>query len=251
MYFLDCHCHLADNFFYRKIDDMISEWKKYGLVKIGTMSTNIKSIHRNIKLSLKYPDFIICGIGRHPWGAHKISEEELSQIEKLLIENKKAIIGEVGLDYYFIKEKEKQEKQKPLFIAFLKMAQKHKRPLMLHTTGAEKDIFQLLSTFQLKVNICCHWYSGHEKILRKLNDMGCFFSINPAFVRSKNHRKILEIVSLERLITESDGPIKSIGITNTPKLMPELISKIAKELKIKNNELAMIILENFSNYLKS
>ena len=250
MNFLDCHCHLADNFFYRNIDELIQEWKGYGLKKIGTMSTNIKSIHRNIKLSLKFPDFITCGIGRHPWGAHKISEEELSQIEKLIIENKKAIIGEVGLDYYFIKEKEKQEKQKPLLKAFLEMAKKHKRSLMLHTTGAEKDIYQMLSTFQPEVNICCHWYSGSEEILRKLNDLGCYFSINPAIIRSKSHRRILEIVSLERLLTESDGPVKSKGITNTPKIMPELIAIIAKELKIKDNELAMIIIENFSNYLK-
>jgi TatD DNase family protein len=230
---------------------MISEWKKYGLMKIGTMSTNIKSIYRNINLSLKYPDIIICGIGRHPWGAHKISEKELLQIEKLLIENKKAIIGEVGLDYYFIKEKEKQEKQIPLFKAFLEMAQKHKRSLMLHTTGAEKEVFNLLSTFQTKVNICCHWFSGPEKILRKLNDMGCFFSINPAFIRSKNHRRILEIVSLERILTESDGPVKSIGITNTPIIIPELIDLIAKELKIRSIELAKIILENYTRYLRS
>lgn len=223
MFFLDCHCHLADNYFFRNIDSLIQDWKKVGLIKIGTMSTNIKSIQRNILLSQKYPELIVCGIGRHPWGAHKITEKELSQIEKHLIENKNAIIGEVGLDHYFIKEKEIQEKQIPLFKTFLGMAQKYKRSLMLHMTGAEKNVLELLSSFQPKVNVCCYWYLGPEKILRELNDLGCYFSINPSFMNSKNHRKVMDVVSIERLLTESDGPVKSQGKINTPQIIPFLI----------------------------
>ncbi len=134
MNFIDCHCHLADNYFYKNIDNLILECRELGLTRIGTMSTNMKSIQRNILLSQKYPDFIISGIGRHPWGAHKVKENEIKQMEKYLIENKEAIVGEVGLDHYFIKDKKDQKEQTPIFESFLKMATKHKRSIMLHTT---------------------------------------------------------------------------------------------------------------------
>ncbi|MBN1328427.1 MAG: TatD family hydrolase [Candidatus Heimdallarchaeota archaeon] len=252
MNYIDSHCHLGDNYFYNKIDNFITEWQDLGIKKIGSMATNLKTAKRNIYLQKKYPQLIVPGIGRHPWGAYKTTEEELNQFE-LLIEQTKddLVIGEIGLDYYFIKEKEKQEKQLPVFISFLEMANKHKRPIMLHLTRAEKEIYEILTTIKMKRNVCCHWFSGSEKILKKLSDLGCYFTINPAFLRSKNHRKVLEIININHLLTESDGPVKFQNEIGSPALMCFLYEKIAEIKNLSLIDLTAIISSNFTCYLRN
>ena len=232
------------------MDFLVDEWNKLGIKKIGAMATNLKTTMRNLEVSSKYPKLFAIGIGRHPWGAHKCTEEERGRFEKIVCDSRVDIIGEIGLDHYFVKEKEKYPQQKKVLEFFLKLAQQYSKPVMLHQTGAEKEILDILTTFQLKGNICCHWYSGPIDVLRELNDLGCFFSINPAFLRSKNHRNILGVVSKEKLLTESDGPVKFQGEPGSPSVMPFLCEKIAEELKLTAEDVSNQIFLNFQAYLK-
>ncbi|HUT80547.1 MAG TPA: TatD family hydrolase [Candidatus Bathyarchaeia archaeon] len=252
MNYIDSHCHLGDNYFYHKIDDFITNWQDLGIKKIASMATNLKTARRNIELQKQYPEIIIPGIGRHPWGAYKTTEEELLQFEQIIGQAKTdIIIGEIGLDFYFVKEKEKQEKQIPIFISFLEIANKYEKPVMLHLTRAEKEIYEILNTLKIKGNVCCHWFSGTEEILKKFIDLGCYFSINPAFLRSRNHRKVLEIIELDCLLTESDGPLKFQNEIGSPALMPFLCEEIAKIKKCSLVDLTTIIRSNFNRFIKN
>jgi TatD DNase family protein len=251
MKFVDSHCHIADNVFYKNLSNLIPKWKSKGIVKIGAMATNMKSINRIIEISKIYSNLVIPSIGRHPWGAHKVTSNDYKKIEQFIIENKNAIIGEIGLDRYFVKEKEKQDKQIPLFNFFLELAQKHNRSIMLHITGAEEVVYDILTTFKLKSNICCHWYSGSEEILKQLRDIGCYFTINPKFISSRSHKKVLKYVDKNRLLTESDGPVKFQGKVNSPEIIPILINQIASELKENKIKLARQIHQNYLDYLQN
>ncbi|MHA1156508.1 MAG: TatD family hydrolase [Candidatus Heimdallarchaeota archaeon] len=250
MEFIDCHCHIAENYFYKKMEFFVNEWEKLGIRRIGAMATNLKSTKRNLELASMYPNLFVASIGRHPWGAHKFNAEERESFEKIVSDSRVEIIGEIGLDHYFIKEKEKYPQQKIVLEFFLKLAQKHSKPVMLHMTGAEKEILDILTTFQLEKNICCHWYSGPTDVLRELHDLGCYFSVNPAFLRSKNHRNVLKIVAKEKLLTESDGTVKFQDEPGSPSLMPYLCEKIAEELKITTKDVSNQIVSNFQAYLK-
>ena len=249
--YIDCHCHLGDNVFYKKIDNHIEEWKNSKINQIGTMATNYKTSLRNIELKRKFPEMIIAGIGRHPWGAHKFEEEEEKLFDALISKQHFDVFGEIGLDYYFVKETEKYSKQKYVFDYFLKIATKLKKPIMIHQTGAEKDIVDILSTYRKRSNVCCHWYSGESKFLRKLIDLDCYFSINPAFVNSKRHLLVLKNVNINRLLPETDSPVKFQGETSTPLIVKNLYEKIAKELLIDQKELSRLFLTNFQNYLST
>lgn len=249
MKFIDCHCHVAENYFYKKMDLFVDEWNKLGIKRIGAMATNLKTTMRNLEIASKYPNLFVAGIGRHPWGAHKFNTER-ERYEEIVCDPRVKIIGEIGLDHYFVKKKEKYPQQKIVLEFFLGLAQQYCKPVMLHLTGAEKEILEILTTFQLKGNICCHWYSGPADVLRELSDLGCYFSINPAFLRSKNHRKILSIVSKEKLLTESDGTVKFQGEPGSPSLMPFLCEKLAEELKLTAEDVSNQIFLNFQSYLK-
>jgi len=251
MTYIDCHVHISDKYFFKRIDDLLLDWNEYNIERIGAVATNIRESQRNIEIAKKYPSIILAGIGRHPWGAHKFSEQELMIFQGLAKDPKVAFIGEVGLDQYHIKEKERWEQQNRVLKHFIEIANNNKKSLMLHLTGAEDELYEMLSTSNLNVNFCCHWYSGPEKTLKKLIDLGGYFSINPNFIRSRKHRKVLDLVDQRRILTESDGPVKFQGEQGTPALMPVLCKEIAKELKIQPDNFAEIVKENFENYLKN
>ena len=250
MKFVDCHCHIADNYFFKNIEQFIEEWKASNVTKVCAMATNLKTSNRNLELVTRYPEFFTASAGRHPWGAHKFTEIEQINFEKICNNSKIKIIGEIGLDYYFVKEKEKYIKQKEVFAYFLTLANKLKKPIMLNLTGAEEDIYEALTTHKMKVNICCHWYSGSEKTLQKLIDLGCYFSINPKFLGSRNHRNVLSFIPKNRILTESDGPLKIGSDRGSPSLMPFLCEKIAEEIRVKTVDIADQIYSNFQEYLQ-
>jgi len=248
--YIDCHCHLSDKYFFNQIKQLIIDWEKLGVKKIGTMTINPKTAKRNLELVKSYPKMIVLAVGRHPWGAHKFTDEEKIEFEELAKNKKTEVIGEIGLDCYFVKEKEKYEKQVIMFEFFLELAEKYSKPMMLHTTGAERDIVNILTTKSPKVNVCCHWFSGGTKELDALIDMGCYFSINPAVVKSHRHQKVLEKVPLDRLLTESDGPVKFERKQGSPALMPFLCKEIAKILNIEEKQFAETVFKNYKSYLK-
>lgn len=250
MSYIDCHCHLADNYFYKQINELIFGWKEKGIISIGAIATNPKTSKRNIILGKKFPEIVKAGIGRHPWGAHKFDEKEQVIFSKLIEEETVAIIGEVGLDYYFIKDQKKYNKQKEVFEFFIQLAEKNNKPLMIHLTGAEKTVYEMLTTINPNCSICCHWYSGPKQILKKLVDLDCYFSINPAISKSKNHEKVLSYSPVDKLLTESDGPVKYKEEKSSPLLTVNLTKYIAEIKKIEEQEMRKQFVKNFKGYLK-
>ena len=251
MTYIDCHFHFAEKYFYKRADELVKNWLKLDISKIVTVARNLKDSQRNIELVKKYPNLILACIGRHPWGAHKFSEEELFIYKGLAQNQEVSIIGEVGLDHYFIKDKNRWKNQITVLEQFIQIANHNKKSLMLHMTGAEEEMYQILTSSKLEVNFCCHWYSGSTKILKKLSDLGSYFTVNPAFLRSKKHKKVLELVDKSYLLTESDGPVKFKGEPGTPALIPMLCEEIAKEIKMPIEELNTILQTNFLKYIKN
>lgn len=40
---------------------------------------------------------------------------------------------------------------------------------------------------------------------------GCYFSLNPAMMRSANGRRIADLLPPDRVLTETDGPFVQVG----------------------------------------
>lgn len=70
--------------------------------------------------------------------------EEIEEIEALAKEPKVVAIGEIGLDYYWVKEEEKRELQKFAFIEQIKLANKLKLPIVIHSRDAIMDTIEIL-----------------------------------------------------------------------------------------------------------
>ncbi|MFX0122113.1 MAG: TatD family hydrolase [Candidatus Hodarchaeota archaeon] len=248
--YIDIHCHLPDNYFFKDINAHITQWYQQGLMYVVSVSQDYSESLRSIELSKKYPNLVIPTIGIHPWKAHK-KYGELKHFHQLFSTNTDInIVGEIGLDFHFISQKERYLYQRRVLEFFFEQAEKRDLRVMLHVKGAEEEIASYIETSTLPGKSCCiHWYSGSSRILKKLIDLDCYFSCGPALSYSPKHQRILDSVPLNRLLTESDGNVKYQGRMGHPGMMLEVIDLIANITNQNRNELQQQIVENSLYYL--
>lgn len=70
--------------------------------------------------------------------------EEIKEIEQLAKKTKVVAIGEIGLDYYWVKEEEKRNLQKFSFLEQIKLANKLNLPIIIHSRDAIMDTIEIL-----------------------------------------------------------------------------------------------------------
>jgi len=190
---------------------------------------------------------VFASLGIHPEEVKMNSkiEQQLDSIIDLIKKNKQKVcsIGEIGLDHYFVKDKELYPIQKRIFEEMLAVAQNLNLPVNLHTKGAEKIVFDMLPSYKIP-NVNIHWYSGPETYLKKGIDRGYFFSITPALSYSPAVKKTVITVNENHLLLESDGPVKYSGNIGTPSMIREVLNTISKLKKIPAPELEAQILDN-------
>ena len=135
---VDVHCHLTDDYFKDKLDKVISNAEKKNVVSIITNGLNFKDNLNVLKLSKKY-NLVKASFGLYPLDAVKLNEKELSLILEQIKKNKNNIvgIGEIGMDFKYNNE---FEKQKEIFSNIIEISEKIKKPLIIHSRGAEKEV---------------------------------------------------------------------------------------------------------------
>jgi TatD DNase family protein len=240
---IDVHCHIN---LYLTIDKVIENARDVGVEKILAVAMSSISQERVLEIASQYNE-VFASLGIHPEEVkmNEKIEQQLDSIIDLIKKNKQNIcaIGEIGLDHYFVKDKELYPLQKKIFDKMLLLAQDLELPVNLHTKGAEKIVFDTLPSYKIP-NINIHWYSGPEVFLKKGIDRGYFFSITPALNYSPPVKKTVLNVDKEHLLLESDGPVKYTGKVGTPAMIRDVLNIISKLKEIPVIELENQILDN-------
>lgn len=138
--------------------------------------------------------------GIHPWDAEDYdlsNPDEKRQIEAEIAKANAA--GEIGLD--FVAEVDR-EAQREVFVAQLKLAKKHRKPVVLHCVRAFEPTMQILSTFPIKVIF--HGFIGSVQQMNQAVDAGYYISFGERTFASPKTMKALRECPLERLLLETD-----------------------------------------------
>ena len=107
----DTHCHLD---FHKFNDDraaVIQRAKDAGLIRILVPGTDHDSSVDAVKLA-ETESMIYAAVGFHPTDIDKLNEETFKKVSELATHKKVVAVGEIGLDYYWVKEKEKRAAQR-------------------------------------------------------------------------------------------------------------------------------------------
>lgn len=172
MEFFDTHSHYNDEAYDEDRKEIIEQIHKEGITKTVVIGYNIEKSKKAIEIA-NDNEFIYAAIGIHPSDIGKTEQEILLQIEKIkeILYNKKVVaIGEIGLDYHW--EKENIELQKFAFTEQIKLANKLRLPIVIHSRDAIMDTIEILKGKEVPK------YSGilHCCVLNKDLIQSCIYS---------------------------------------------------------------------------
>lgn len=240
MLLVDSHVHLYD-FSDIEIKTILKDKK----IIFVSVAENLETSLKNISLSILYEN-VIPAIGVHPWKAENVSMEDLKKFEDLINKKNIKILGEIGLDHKFYPNT--INKQKEIFEFFLKLAKEYDLSVNLHSVGAWKETLEYLIKYDIK-KACFHWYTGPDDILDDIRNHGFFVGINIACLIQDKHKKVLEKIDLNYVLTESDGPYQYKSLILHPNKLPDLYEFISKVKNIEIESLSEKIRYNLSRFI--
>ncbi|MGC8993548.1 MAG: TatD family hydrolase [Candidatus Aenigmatarchaeota archaeon] len=241
---IDVHCHLEHESFKVNVLNLLEIWKK-DLKALITCAAHPKDFNYTLEIVKKFRNFVYASFSIHPEYIEEIDEEKLENFENFVKENRDFIvsIGEIGLDYFWIKDENLRKKQREVFERMIEIAKKFDKPITVHIRDAYEDAFYILErTNYQKVHL--HMFGG-DKFIDKVISNQWKISVGPILLRSKKHKRIVKALPLERIMLETDSPyIKIDNRESNPLDVKVVAHKIAEIKKVSLEEVERITDEN-------
>ncbi len=243
MKIVDTHAHLCDPSFDHDLPEILEKAEKTGVVAIISVSEDLEDAKKNLKLSDIFPT-ILPAAGLYP---SCLDVEEAEEMIGFIRDQKDRLvaIGEVGLDFWLVKDDEKREIQKEIFKRFIKLSGELGLPLNVHSRSAGRyGISLLIENGAEKVQM--HAFDGKASTALPGVDAGFFFSIPPSVVRSRQKQKLVKRLPLSCLLIETDSPVlgKNPNERNEPANAVLAIRAIAEIKDVSPEEVAERTYEN-------
>ena len=233
----DTHAHYDDERFDDIREELFCEMQQNGVYGIVTCGCDEVSSKKAIKLAEDY-DFVYAAVGIHPGNID--SGTTIEQIKSLATHPKCVAIGEIGLDYYWVKDN--KDLQIEIFENQLMLAKKLNLPVIVHDRDAHQDTMELLKKHKPKGVLHC--FSGSVETAKEVLRLGMYIGFGGALT-FKNARKALEVADmlpLDRLLLETDcpymAPVPMRGKRNDSSLIPYVAEKMAE---IKNTDAQSVL----------
>ena len=261
---IDIHCHLNDEQYNGEVDKIVNNFLTAGVSKVVCASSDLQSSQLAEQIADKY-DCVYFAAGVHPDEAESYDETALEHfIREALPKHKLVAVGEIGLDYF---EREltdsngkpihkDREKQKQVFAAQIRLANKYGLPVVIHCREAYGDTLQILKQTTPKFGFEFHCYSGSLEYARELIDLGgkLSFTGNVTFENSKNIQNVAANLPIETIMFETDSPyltpVPNRGKRNEPMYVKDVLNFVADLRGISAKELEFISDVNAQNFFK-
>jgi len=247
---IDSHSHLNHEDYINDLDTYIKECKEVNVGAFLCVGWDLKSSIDAINIANKYNN-VYAAIGIHPSDIIKMKENDFNEIEKLINNPKVVAIGEIGLDFYWDKDKNVQEKQKEYFIKFIDLANKHNLPVVIHSRDAINATYEILRDNKVNKGGILHCYPAGKEYVDRFIDLNFYFGIGgvSTFANAHTLKEAIKVIPIERIVLETDAPyltpVPFRGKPNHSKYLPYIASEVAKIKDISVENIEKYTTENF------
>jgi TatD DNase family protein len=197
-------------------------------------------------------------VGLHPEEVRADYREVLAEIHKLLPSLKGEgqgvglllAIGEVGLDFYWSREFEKEQLE--AFEMQVQWSVETRLPLMIHCRKAQNEMVHIIKRYEQALpGGVFHCFTGNEKEALELLQFEQFvLGIGGVSTFKKSHlpEVLPAVVPLNRLVLETDAPymapVPMRGQRNEPAYVAYVLQKLAESYGVTPEELACATNQN-------
>ena len=233
--FIDTHIHLDGEEFTEDLDLVVARAKEAGAEKLFVPGINLSSVKSVAELCEKYSGFCYPMIGLHPEDVKDDWEGVLREMKTHMQDAPWIAIGEVGLDFYWSREFEKEQIE--VFDQQVQWAIKYDLPLMVHCRTAQNELLAVLRKYadNPKLRGVFHCFTGNEQEARRyLEYENWMLGIGGVltFKKSKLPETLRNAVPLSRIVLETDAPymapVPHRGKRNESSFIPYIINTLAE-----------------------
>ena len=244
MNFIDTHTHLFASEFDNDIDIVIKNALDNGISKMLLPNIDSTTTTKMLQLCDRYPNTCYPMIGLHPCSIKKDNlEKEISHVEQMLSQNKFIAVGEIGLDLYW--DKSTLDLQKIAFESQIEIAKKYQLPIVIHVRDSFDEAIEIVERLNDdNLSGVFHCFTGNLEEAQRIINLKNFYLGIGGVVTFKNGgiNKIINQVSLDRIILETDSPYLSPtpfrGTRNESKYLLNIAHKMAELYNIDIEDIA-------------
>ena len=202
----DTHAHYYDDAFDADRDALLSSLPARGVELVVCPGCDLDSSAACLELAGRY-DHIYAAVGFHPENLEGVSLSQLDQVRTMAAGDKVVAVGEIGLDYYWVKTPEDRAFSRDFFDAQLSLSEELGLPAIVHDRDAHRDCLDIVRAHPNARGVF-HCYSGSREDARVLLDLGWMLSFtgNITFRNARRAPEILQWLPLDRLMLETDAP---------------------------------------------
>ena len=246
----DTHCHLYMDRFESDLPDVISRARAAGVERMLVPGLDAATSQRALELATQYAS-IYCAVGFHPTEVESLGSTEMQQLKQFSSAHKVVAIGEVGLDYYWVTEKQQRRRQCDALQEQLDLAREAKLPVVLHlreqddaeSGDAARDLMAMLRDWTSELSSqasllrrragVLHSFSGSADIATEAIDLGFYIGVTgPVTYPNAEHRRaLIKDLPLQRILLETDSPFlapqQHRGKRNEPAYVAHIADRIA------------------------
>jgi len=181
------------------------------------------------EINTELPNFTV---GIHPWYLNENTFlDDLAVIENTIQQPNCKAVGECGLDKRI---ETSIEIQKKILIPQLLLAEKYKKPVILHCVAAYQEIIEIKKELKLTIPMVIHGFSKNSQVAESLIKNGFYLSFGKYLLQNPELENVLKTIPLNQLFLETDMIDQTIF---------EVYSKAERVLNI---DLEPIIEENYN-----
>lgn len=240
---IDVHAHICDPGFDKDRAEVLERARRAGVDAIIAVGEDLSDACKNLELSKRHP-MLKPAAGLYP--THLNLNQAAEMVDFIRRERSRlAAIGEVGLDYWVVKEEPGKELQREILKLFIELSKELDLPLNIHSRSAGRHAIALLLGNNA-VRVQMHAFDGKSGAALPAVEAGYFFSIPPSVARSRQKQKLVKRLPLSCLLIETDSPVlgPSPDKRNEPVNIWHSIKAIAALKDISEEEVIAAVSEN-------
>lgn len=248
----DTHCHLDFEKFDEDRDAVIQRAIKVGVNRILIPALDYESSLSVVKLAQLHIN-LFAAVGFHPTDVGKMETNSIESLRNLIRDEGKILaIGEIGLDYYWVKEPGKRTFQHQALRQQLKLAEEVNKPVIIHMREendawfgqASVDLLEILSEWHQELVTknnslaekpgVLHSFNGNLETAQKALDLNFYIGVTGpvTYKTADEKRNIIKQLPITKLLIETDAPfltpVPHRGQRNEPAFVKAIADKIAE-----------------------
>lgn len=248
MQLIDTHSHIYLPEFSRDRVAMSERAEKEGVISILMPAIDASTHTDMLELENLFPGSCRSMMGLHPCSVKENYREELKIAREYLEKRRFMAVGEIGLDFYW--DKTFTEQQYAAFHEQVEWALQYDIPTSIHSRSATDECLEVVRQHQKgKLKGVFHCFSGDMRQAQQVIDLGLYLGIGGVLTfKNSGLDKVIEPVSLEHLVLETDAPylapVPFRGKRNEPSYLKYVVDKLAEIKGIEKEEVAAITTAN-------